>query len=447
MKSIKAQIFILPFFILLLSQITSAQPFLISDLAALDFSIDRRARVVYIDHLFSDAVFSYNLNTNKLDTTEFIYCPQFANKNYWAFVHDYGFIDFENDTIITFENLEDFHGGFLFSFSPNDLGFVGNNGNSNYAVNPNSYYSIPDKKLYNSLPESLGLSWERPSPSWSSDTTMMFGTINTDVIVEVNLKAGEIVDTVFKSELENDLILSFIYTPGDEFILHTTAESDWQRIWKYYFNGKEREVFYDFDTENPESHCKGAPFGFESLQWSPNKKKMAFVGFFYTISASGIYCHFADSNTTYLYSICDDYGRKYDVEWLDNDTIIYRNATQARIYGYDLTSPITSVKDNEALPTEYLTIQNYPNPFNGATTLRVNIPSTGNVNLRIYNVVGELIQTLEAGYLAEGQYSFKWRGKDNNGNEVGSGVYFALVVFNGSNNKKKNAATKLLYLK
>lgn len=446
MKPIKAQISIITFFVLLFCQISLAQEFLISDLAAVDFSVDRRARVIYLDHLFSDAVFSYNLNTNKLDTTEYHYCPQFANKNYWAFAHDYGFIDCENDTLITFENLEDFHGGFLFSFSPNDLGFVGNNGNSNYAVNPNSYYSIPDKKLYNSLPESLGLRWERPSPSWASDTTMMFSTINNGVIVEINLKTGE-VDTVYESEIENDRIVGFKYSPGDDFLFYVNSEFDWQRIWNYDLESKESEVFYDFDTENPESHCRGTYFGFESLQWSPNKKKIAFVGFFYTISASSIYCHFTDSNKTYLYGICDDYGLKYDVEWLDNDTIIYRNATDARIYGYDLTSSITSVKNSEILPTEYLSIQNYPNPFNAATILKINMPSAGDVNIRIYNTIGELIRIIDAGYLGAGQYNFKWRGKDNNGYEVGSGVYLALVEFNGSNNKKKNAAVKLLCLK
>lgn len=448
MKSIKAQIFILPFFILLLSQITSAQPFLISDLAALDFSIDRKARVVYIDHLFSNDVFSYNLTTNKLDTTEYPYCPQFANKHYWAFVHDYGFIDFEKDTVITFENLEDFKGGLSFMFSPNDLGFIGTYGEDNpYSLRANSYYSIVDKKLYNSLSESMGLRWEHPSPSWSSDTTMMFVKTNLDVIVDINLKTGEVIDTVFKSDIEYDQIVAFKYSIQDDYLLYVNSEYDWQRIWKYNLDSKQSEVFYDFDTENPESHCKGSPFGFESLQWSTNKKKMAFVGFFYTISASGIYCHFSDSNKTYLYGICDDYGKKYNVEWMDNDTIFYWNATEARIYGYDLSSPITSVENDIKLPKAYLSINNYPNPFNSETKLEITLPSAGNVRLRIYNLIGELVQTIEAGYLTGGQYSFRWEAKDKNGNEVSTGVYFALVEFNSLKNKKTNVATKLLYLK
>lgn len=418
MKPIKTKIFTLTFSVLLFSRITFPQEFLISDLAAVDFSVDRRARVVYLDHLFSDAVFSYDFNTNELDTTEFIYCPQFANENYWAFAHDYGFIDFENDTIITFENLEDFHGGFLFSFSPNDLGFVGNSGNSNFSVNPNSYYSIPDKKLYKSLPESLGLRWERPHPSWSSDTTMMFGTTNRDVIVEVNLKTGEIIDTVFQSKIEYDRIIDFEYSLQDDFLLYVNSESDLQTIWKYYLDSKEKEVFYDFDTENPESHCKGSSFGFESLQWSPNKKKMAFVGYFYTISGSGIYCHFTDSNKTYLYGICDDYGRKYDIEWLDNDTIIYNNATEARIYGYDLTSPITSVESDEILPTEHLTIQNYPNPFNATTSIKYRVASTENVVLKIYDLLGREVTTLVNKRQTAGTYQVEF-----NGSNLASGVY------------------------
>ncbi|HET54039.1 MAG TPA: T9SS type A sorting domain-containing protein [Ignavibacteria bacterium] len=425
MRVLKTQITIIIFFVLQLSQMSFAQPFLISDLAALDFSIDRRARVVYIDHLFSNDVFSYNLTTNKLDTTVYPYCPQFANKNYWAFIHEYGFIDFENDSVLTFENLEDFKGGLSFMFSPNDFGFIGTSGEDNpYSVRANSYYSISDKKLYNSLSESMGLRWERPNPSWSSDTTMMFCTTNRDIIIDVNLKAGEIVDTVLKSHE----IVAFKYFPYDDYLLYVNSEYNWQRIWKYNLDSKRSEVFYDFDTENPESHCKGSPFGFESLQWSPNKKKMAFVGFFYTISASGIYCHFSDSNKTYLYGICDDYGKKYNVEWMDNDTIFYWNATEARIYGYDLSSPITSVENDIKLPKAYLSINNYPNPFNPSTTITYSLPQLPNqslvkIRLLVYDTLGRVITTLVNEKKQSGTYSVTF-----NAEGLASGVYYYSLI-------------------
>lgn len=422
MKSIKAQKFIILFFVLLLSQITFAQEFLISDLASVNFSLDRRARVIYLDHLFSDAVFSYDLNTNKLDTTDFQRLPHFANKNYWAYISNYGFIDFENDTTLKFENLDDFTGAH-FSFSPNDLGFIGKSGDKY------SYYSIPEKKLFPSIPNDVG--WENPPPCWSSDTTMMFQTIDKTTIIDVKLKTGE-VDTVLKSKIEYDLIVGFEYSPGDDFLLYVNSEFDWQRIWKYYLDGREREVFYDFDTENPESHCRGSDFGFEFLQWSPNKKKMAFVGFFYTISASSIYCHFTDSNKTYLYGICDEYGLKYDVEWLDNDTIIYNNATEARIYGYDLTSPITSVKNSEILPTEYLSIQNYPNPFNPSTVIGYQISVNSKVSLKIYDILGREVAVLVNEYQPAGNYEIEFNAKG-----LSSGVYYYRIESGNYSNTKK----------
>jgi hypothetical protein len=44
--------------------------------------------------------------------------------------------------------------------------------------------------------------------------------------------------------------------------------------------------------------------------------------------------------------------------------------------------------------TEYNLEQNYPNPFNPVTTTKYQLPETGNVMLKIYDVLGREVKTL-----------------------------------------------------
>ncbi len=68
--------------------------------------------------------------------------------------------------------------------------------------------------------------------------------------------------------------------------------------------------------------------------------------------------------------------------------------------------------------------QNYPNPFNPETTISFDMPKTANANLSIFNVKGQLVNTLVDGNLDFGKHSFVWNGKDASGKNVTSGIYF-----------------------
>lgn len=68
---------------------------------------------------------------------------------------------------------------------------------------------------------------------------------------------------------------------------------------------------------------------------------------------------------------------------------------------------------------------NSPNPFNQNTTIRYLLANTEKVSLKIYDISGKLIKTLIEGYKGPGEHSITWYGRDNKGNQVPSGVYFA----------------------
>ncbi len=75
--------------------------------------------------------------------------------------------------------------------------------------------------------------------------------------------------------------------------------------------------------------------------------------------------------------------------------------------------------DDRFIPTKFSLSQNYPNPFNPVTTILYQLPKSEFVNISIYNVVGQLVETLVNGHKDTGFHSVIW-----NANDIGSGLYF-----------------------
>ena len=78
-------------------------------------------------------------------------------------------------------------------------------------------------------------------------------------------------------------------------------------------------------------------------------------------------------------------------------------------------------------PGEYWLGQNYPNPLNPTTTIQYSVvseQSLPHVTLKIYNLLGQEIQTLVDEVKEAGYHTVIWDGRDNVGQEVPSGIYF-----------------------
>ena len=91
--------------------------------------------------------------------------------------------------------------------------------------------------------------------------------------------------------------------------------------------------------------------------------------------------------------------------------------------------------------------QNYPNPFNPETTIEYSLPKTGQVNLAIYNIKGELVKELVNGVQPSGKNSVVWKGTDRNEHAVSSGIYFCRILANGKPTNQKNDVDQIeIYL-
>lgn len=83
------------------------------------------------------------------------------------------------------------------------------------------------------------------------------------------------------------------------------------------------------------------------------------------------------------------------------------------------TGAATSVSSTENIPTEFKLDQNYPNPFNPATIFRYQIPISGKVSLKIFDMLGRDVVTLVNEAREAGTYSASF-----DGSELSSGIYF-----------------------
>ena len=102
----------------------------------------------------------------------------------------------------------------------------------------------------------------------------------------------------------------------------------------------------------------------------------------------------------------------------------------------------TDVQSGSTRPSYFSLHQNYPNPFNPVTTISYEVPYSTEVTLKIYDINGRITRTLTDGQQTTGWHSVQWRGKDDSGNSVSTGVYFARVQTG-----KYSAVIKMLYLK
>jgi hypothetical protein len=98
-------------------------------------------------------------------------------------------------------------------------------------------------------------------------------------------------------------------------------------------------------------------------------------------------------------------------------------------------SPVDlKITASKSIPTHFQLKQNYPNPFNQDTKIGFDIPTVYSellhVNLSIYDLLGERVITLINEQLTSQSYELVWKGKDENGFSVPSGIYF--YVFNSS---------------
>jgi len=115
--------------------------------------------------------------------------------------------------------------------------------------------------------------------------------------------------------------------------------------------------------------------------------------------------------------------------YLNFSDLVQSALTAQKLYDSLFFGP-TDVKDSkDELVKKFSLFQNYPNPFNPETKIQFRVQSLKlrdpiPITLKIYNVLGQKVRTLVDERKRAGSYEVIWDGKDDQENEVASGIYF-----------------------
>ena len=114
---------------------------------------------------------------------------------------------------------------------------------------------------------------------------------------------------------------------------------------------------------------------------------------------------------------------KSNYSFVDKNPAEGKSYYRLRQIDFDGTSKIyNSVEVDFETVKEYSLSQNYPNPFNPSTEINYTLTKSGNVTLKVYNLLGSEIATLVNGFMEAGKHSVKF-----DANDITSGIYFYTI--------------------
>jgi hypothetical protein len=108
-----------------------------------------------------------------------------------------------------------------------------------------------------------------------------------------------------------------------------------------------------------------------------------------------------------------------------------------RVFRFETDGVLTNSGENNSFSNSFELSQNYPNPFNPVTRINYTIAKAVDVNIAVYNMLGQEVKTLVNRFLPAGQYSVNF-----DGSGLSSGVYYYRITAGDFNSVKKMTLIK-----
>ncbi|MCF7912804.1 MAG: T9SS type A sorting domain-containing protein [Candidatus Cloacimonetes bacterium] len=163
-----------------------------------------------------------------------------------------------------------------------------------------------------------------------------------------------------------------------------------------------------------------------------------------------------EQGLTLAYQITTSSG---NIGWMDEGPAISGKGNMIKVSGQWMEAPdmlgvdgnwdislgfygdMVSEIDDNMISVNY-NLVNYPNPFNPETYISYYAPDNLNAELAIYNIRGELVRKVDMSRSNDGRFSYCWKGDNQTGNPVATGVYLARVK-----SEKQYEQRKMLLIK
>lgn len=214
--------------------------------------------------------------------------------------------------------------------------------------------------------------------------------------------------------------LFFYERNGPNWTMESMLISDTLNFVNAYEKNDTTNIFYRYYIQNE------ARYGYKFLTYTGS-------GF-----SNPAVLSFGDNKNIYNFITAEHHSDPLIYQYYDEDKAMWYLCSGE--LGELVTTGIEDIDNN--IPKEYALFQNYPNPFNPETTIEFQLPKTGIVSIKIYNMLGQLIKTLVDEIKTAGSYSVRWNGKDENGNSAASGIFIYQMKTNEYQASKKMITLK-----
>ncbi len=242
------------------------------------------------------------------------------------------------------------------------------------------------------MEEYTGAAYVKDDPSWRQVTSTPGDPIGNDETF------------VIQGYYPDELKLSTTYTGASI-------------VYKYSGLGSSLDIF-GTERELQEFYQK------EGKEWDPRLVPMAPSGPDSAAAVRYVGPHHAAVYFAFQLSYIQEDWRRATIldralTWLGSATVVIEADAAGR-----------GVEAAPEIPDRLTLWQNYPNPFNPVTSIKFGVPANyaGQVQLRIYNVKGELVRTVFEGTKPPGIHTFDWDGTNEGNRRVASGIYFCRFI-------------------
>lgn len=119
---------------------------------------------------------------------------------------------------------------------------------------------------------------------------------------------------------------------------------------------------------------------------------------------------------------------------------------QVEIVYFEASTLVSSISgQSKNISNNFVLFNNYPNPFNNQTVISAHINSPGKVDFYVFDLLGREVYRADNLSHGGGMFTLNWSGKNHEGIELSSGIYFYQLNFY-ENNRLSNTAIKKLTL-
>ena len=399
------------------------------------YSIDRFTNEIYFEQYYepeNGTILKRIMKTNGTNDfcveTNFQYVPIFSN-----LIHKYVYYEHKilGDSLRIFErNLEAELDNILYEgisaplfYSPMDENLLVQSGIYNFAKDTIIQFQNIDWQKF---------LWEGVF-QWNTDSTIISlvseqeSSIENSVIARLNVNTQFLDTLLIEPTIDGTKISTFAYNIEKNLLaLSVPSQSYTNNTIKIYdLTKQEEELIRVIDSVR----WNGSYYGVKELKWSPDSKHLAIIADPSILSSGGL--HIFSLNDDKLYDVFQPesyYGVIDNLQWFDNNNLLYINRTNKTLSTYDISSVVSVQKTRGTQIDKFIQIRNYPNPFNATTNINYTLTESGNVNFEIFNSLGQVVYFKNEGFKNFGSYTVQWNGENLYGNFCSSGFYIIRIT-------------------